>query len=158
MAMKDKMMDFMMGKMSKEDKEEMMGKMMEKFFADFSPEEKQKMMEEMMPKMMEGVDMMDMMPKMMMTMMGGGKGECGPMEMMSRMKESGKEKEASMMPRMMIEMMPKCVEMVLPNLPAEEKVDFVLRMVASLVEQGSAGLSEDEKKDFVSRVMNKVKE
>jgi hypothetical protein len=70
MGMKDKMMDFMMGKMSKEDKEEMMDKMMEKFFADFSPEEKQKMMEEMMPKMMEGVNMMEMMPKMMMSMMG----------------------------------------------------------------------------------------
>ena len=51
MAMMDKMMGFMMGRMSKEDK--------------------QKMMEEMMPKMMEGVNMMEMMPKMM-GMMGGG--------------------------------------------------------------------------------------
>ncbi len=158
MTMKDKMMDFMMGKMSKEEKEEMMGKMMEKFFADFSQEEKQKMMEEMMPKMMEGVNMMEMMPRMMMTMMGGGEAECGPMEMMSRMKESGKEKEASMMPQMMMEMMPKCVEMMLPNVPSEKRIDFVLNMVVTLVGHGSAGLSEDEKKDFISKVMDKVRE
>jgi hypothetical protein len=157
MGMKDKMMDFMMGKMSKEDKEEMMGKMMERFFAEFSPEEKQKMMEEMMPKMMEGVNMKEMMPKMMMSMMRGGEGECGPMEMMSQMKAGGREKEASMMPQMMMEMMPKCLEMMLPNVPAEKKIDFVLKMVTSLVEHGGAGMSENEKKDFISNVIAQVK-
>jgi hypothetical protein len=33
MGIMDKMMEFMMGRMSKEEKEEMMGKMMDKFFS-----------------------------------------------------------------------------------------------------------------------------
>ncbi len=41
--MMDKMMEFMMGRMSKEDKEETMGKMMDKFFADMTIEDKKKM-------------------------------------------------------------------------------------------------------------------
>jgi len=71
MSMMDGMMDFMMGRMSEEEKENMMDRLMEKFFADMTAEEKQKMMEKMMAKMMEGVNMMDVMPKMMMGMMGG---------------------------------------------------------------------------------------
>ncbi len=50
MSMMDKMMEFMMGRMSKEEKEAMMGRMMDKFFADMISEDKQKMMAEMMPK------------------------------------------------------------------------------------------------------------
>ena len=42
---------------------------MEKFLAGMTAEDKQMIMENMMPKMMEGVDMMQMMPKMMMEMM-----------------------------------------------------------------------------------------
>lgn len=154
MGMMEKMMGFMMGKMSKEEKEGMMSKMMDKFFADMTVEDKQKMMEEMMPKMMEGVNMMEMMPKMMMSMMGGGEGQVG---MMSKMMEGGQEKEMSMMPLMMTEMMPLCLVMMLPKMPKENKIDFVLKMVISLMEQGSVGMSEEEKKDFVSKVTDKVK-
>lgn len=157
MGMMEKMMDRMMGKMSKEEKEDMMSKMMDKFFADMTAEDKQKMMEEMMPKMMEGVNMMEMMPKMMMSMMGGGEGQGGMTGMMSKMMEGGKEKDMSMMPLMMTEMMPNCLVMMLPKMPKEKKIEFVLKMVASLMEQGIAGMSEEEKKDFVSKVSNKVK-
>ncbi len=139
MGMMEKMMDRMMGKMSKEEKEGMMSKMMDKFFADMTVEDKQKMMEEMMPKMMEGVNMMEMMPKMMMNMMGGGEGLGG------------------MMPLMMTEMMPLCLVMMLPKMPKENKIEFVLKMVTSLMEQGGAGMSEEEKKGFVSKVTDKVK-
>ncbi len=132
MGMMEKMMDFMMGKMSKKEKEDMMSKMMDKFFADMTVEDKQKMMEEMMPKMMEGVNMMEMMPKMMMSMM-------------------------EMMPQMVTEMMHMCLVMMLPKMPKDSKIDFVLKMVASLMEQGIAGMSEEEKKDFVSKVTDKVK-
>jgi len=94
MGMMDKMMEFMTGRMSKEDKEQMMDKMMEKFFGDMTAAEKQKMMAEMMPKMMEGVNMMDLMPQMMMTMMGGGQSGEGMMSrmmgMMSGMHAGGK--------------------------------------------------------------------
>jgi|GEM_PF-5571205 len=44
MGFKDKMMDRMMGKMSKEEKQNMMDKMMENFLADMTAEDKQKMM------------------------------------------------------------------------------------------------------------------
>ncbi len=69
MGIMDNMMEFMTGRMSKEEKEQMMNKMMEKFFADMTVEDKQKMMNEMMPKMMEGINMAEMMPQMMMRMM-----------------------------------------------------------------------------------------
>ncbi len=157
MGMMEKMMDRMMGKMSKEEKEDMMSKVMDKFFADMTVEDKQKMMEEMMPKMMEGVNMMEMMPKMMMSMMGGGEGQGGIMGMMSKMMEGGKEKEMLIMTQMMHEMMPNCLVMMLPRMPKENKIEFVLKMVTSLMEQGGAGMSEKEKKDFVLKVTDKVK-
>ena len=72
MSIKDKMMESMMDKMSKEEKLAMMDTMMEKFFADLTAEDKQKMMHKMMPQMMgEGMGMMGMMKGMMAGMMGG---------------------------------------------------------------------------------------
>ena len=135
----DKMMESMMGGMSKEEKQEMMGKMMGKFFADMTAEDRQKMMEQMMPKMMEGINMMDMMPKMIMGMMSGGE-----------------KTEMPMMPQMMPEMMPYCLGMMLPNMPKEKRIDFVLKMVTTLVEQGCVGMSNEEKADFVAKVVEKV--
>ncbi len=102
------------GAKSKEEKDEMMDKMMRQFFADMTAEDKQKMMAEMMPKMMEGVNMMEMMPRTMAQMMMG--------------------------------MMPKCLKIMLPKVPKEKRIDFVLEMVSTLEEQASAGLSEDEKR------------
>ncbi len=68
----DEMMEAMIGSMSKEDRQAMMAKMMDKFFAGMTAEDKQSMMEQMMPKMMEGINMAEMMPRMMMGMMGHG--------------------------------------------------------------------------------------
>lgn len=155
MGMMDRMMEFMIGRMSKEEKEDMMEKMMEEFFADMTAEDKQKMMESMMPKMMEGVNMMEMMPKMMMGMMGGCEGECncGTMGMMG----GSQQGEMQMMPHMMLEMMPACLKTMLPSFPKEKRVDFVLNMVTVLVEQGSVGMSDEEKADLVAKVIEKVK-
>ena len=125
----------MMDRMSKEEKQEMMGKMMEKFLANMAADDKQKMM--------EGVNMMQMMPQMMMGMM-------------SKMMGGDKQMEMPMMPQMMTEMMPKCLEMMLPGLPKEKRVDFVSRMVSILVEQGCVGMSEEEKKDFRAKVLEKL--
>ena len=154
MSMMDRMMDFMMGRMSKEEKETMMGGMMDKFFADMTTDDKSKMMAQMMPKMMEGVNMMEMMPRMMMSMMGGEEGEGGMMGMMSKMKEGGKE--MPMMPQMMTEMMPRCLTIMLPNIPKEKRIDFVSKMVTTLVEQGSVGMSEEEKKSFRGKLVEKI--
>ncbi len=47
--------------------------------------------------------------------------------------------------------------MMLPNMPKERRIDFVLNMVTTLVEQGCVGMSDDEKEDFVAKVVEKVK-
>lgn len=132
MSMTDKMMEFMMGEMSKGDKE----KMMDKFFADMTADDRRKMMAQMMPKMMEA----------MRTMMG----------MMSRMKGSGEKMEMPMMHQMMAEMMPQCLTMMLPDLTNEERIDFVATMVDMFVEQCSAGMSEEEKKGFRGKLAERI--
>jgi hypothetical protein len=103
MNFKDKMMDNMMGKMSPEERKDMMDKMMETFFANMTPEEKQDMMNNMMPKMME--QMMggsstapgeNPMMKMMGSMMGGSgpmMGGSGMMGMMEKMMGNGDKKD-----------------------------------------------------------------
>ena len=149
----DEMMGAMMGSMSKEERQDMMGTMMEKFFADMTVEDKQKMMEQMMPKMMEGINFMEMMPRMMM---GGDESAGGMMGMMSQMMGSGKEKGMPIMPNMMTQMMPHCLNMMLPNVPKEERVEFVLDMVAKLIEQGSVGMTDEEKDEFMARILEKI--
>ena len=108
-----------------------------------------------MPKMMEGVNMMDIMPKMMMGMMGGGEKGAGMMGMMSQMMSGGQGKGMPM-PRMMTQMMPHCLNIMLPSVPKGERVDFVLNMITTLMEQGAAGMSEEEKNEFVAKVLEKV--
>ncbi len=89
MSLKEKMMDSMMGKMSKEEKKAMMSSMMENFFDDMTPEDKQGMMQEMMPKMMGGgMPMMGMMQNMMGGMKEGKEGGFNPMDMCKKMMEN----------------------------------------------------------------------
>ena len=156
MHLMDKMMEFMMGRMSEQEKEEMMGKMMDKFFATMAADDKKAMMAEMMPKMMAGVNMMEIMPKMMMGMMGGGKGDSGMPGMMAQMMGGGGQTPGTMMPHMMSEMMPHCLGTMLPAMPKESRMDFILKMIDIEMEKGCAGLTEDEKKNFVARVIEKV--
>lgn len=93
---KDKMRDSMMGKMSSEDKKEMMEKMMEHFFSGMKEEEKHEFMKEMMPKMMHH---MRGHRGAMIGMMGCGPGKKGEKgfspwemcrEMMSSMRQSSR--------------------------------------------------------------------
>ncbi len=74
----------------------------------------------------------------MMGMMGGG------------------EDEGGMMSKMMMGMMPQCLKVMLPNMPKEKRVDFVLEMVTTLVEHGCTGMSDNEKEDFVTKLIEKV--
>lgn len=137
MGLKDKMMERMIDKMSKEEKQEMMDKMMDKFFSSMTKAERKEMMKTMMPKMMNNMFkdmssadkqelMMTMMPQMMGMMFGGdgGGGSTSPMASMMEMmmgpapapKKSVKTKngkkvetpEAPAMPPMM-KMMEKCM-------------------------------------------------
>jgi hypothetical protein len=100
MGLKEKMFESMMGKMSAEEKSQMMQGMMDKFFENMSADEKKEMMNNMMPKMMSGMmdgkggSMMDMMKNMIGGMMGcktegteknDGSKDFNPMEMCKKM-------------------------------------------------------------------------
>jgi hypothetical protein len=116
---------------------------MEKFFAGMTAEDKQRMMEQMMPRMMG--------------MMGGDRGG-GMMGMMSQMMGGGQGTGAGtpMMGQMMTQMMPHCISTVLPGLPKNERVEFILKMIGTLMEHGSAGMSQEEKDDLVARALEAI--
>lgn len=85
MGFKEKMMESMMGNMSKEERSAMMDNMMDQFFGNMSTEEKQDMMKNMMPKMMGGGSMMEMMR----SCCGGDESEgFNPMDMCRKMMTS----------------------------------------------------------------------
>ncbi|MGD1046075.1 MAG: hypothetical protein ABR936_12270 [Bacteroidota bacterium] len=115
MGIKNKMADFIMGKMTSEEKGVMMDQMMNKFFEGMKPEEKQKIMEDMMGKFMGTMTgeekqtmMQTMLPNIMGSMMGGGTGSPmmnmmsmimggkGPMGMMKSAKGNGDSSEGQM--------------------------------------------------------------
>ena len=145
MGMMEKFMGMMMGRMSKEDKEAMMSKMTDKFFEGMTKEDKQKMMNEMMPKMMEGMNMMDMMSGMMTN--------GGMMGMMSGMMGSPDKMEMPPMMKMMEEMMPHCLQTMIPYLPKEQRKDFALKITDGLLN----GMSGDEKEEFLKKVGERIK-
>ncbi len=158
MGLMDKMMEFMVGRMDKDEKETMMDQMMDKMLADFTVEEKQKLIETMMPKMMEGVNMMEIMPKMMMQMMGGGDGEMSGMGDMSAMIQgAGSGSDMPMMPKMMTTMMPECLNVLLPYVPKETRTDFAVRLVDTLVKKGGEGMSAEENKELLEKIRNIIK-
>jgi hypothetical protein len=55
-----------------------------------------------------------------------------------------------------VEMMPRRLRMLLPNMPQEERIDFALQLVTILTEQGTVGMSEEEKGAFVAKVVEKM--
>lgn len=71
--------------------------------------------------------------------------------------KEGMEGDISGMSHMMTEMMPYCLEMMLPNVTKEKRIDFVLNMVNTLVEKGSAGMSAEEKEDFLTELEKRIK-
>ena len=57
---------------------------------------------------------------------------------------------------MMMEMTPQCLKMMLPRVAKEQRVEFALTMVATLMKAGSAEMSEEEKADFAAKVVQRV--
>jgi hypothetical protein len=72
------------------------------------------------------------------------------MGMMSKMMQGDK-------PEMMMEMMPKCLGMMLQNMQKKDRIAFTLEMVSALMEQTCIGMSEEEKKDFMAKLVEKIK-
>jgi hypothetical protein len=45
---------------------------------------------------------------------------------------------------------------MVPGMPKEERVDFVVGMVGALVEHGSAGMSEEERNELTAKILERV--
>ena len=138
MKFMEKMMGFLMDRTSNEEKYELMAEMMEQFFATMTLEDKQRMMEAMMPRMRSVMD-------------EGEATYCIP-----ETREGGQGMEMAGMPQMMMHMMPHCLEMMLPQVAKDQRKEFTLQMVATLMEHCCGDMSEEEKQDFMAQVMEKV--
>ena len=122
--------------------EAMMDKMMGKFFEGMTKEDKEKMM----PQRMEGMTMMDMMSGMM----GGEHG--GMMDMVSGMMGDNQGEGIPPMAQMMQEMIPHCLEMMLPYVPKDMRADFAAKLVKSLLQSGVIGMTADEKNEYAGKI------
>ncbi len=135
-----------------------MKSMMEKCFAGMGADEKKEICETMMGKMTEGLDMKEMMPKMMMGMMSGGAGD-GPGGMqgkMSKMINGGPEQHMSQLPEMMLKsMMPHCIGMMLPAIDPDKRGEVSADILSAIVEKGSAGMSDQQLQSF-RKTLNEV--
>ena len=138
--------------MNEGERHAMMESMMEQCFGGMGIEEKKQMLAAMMGKMTEGLDMKQMMPKMMMGMMSGGTGEGsqGMPEMMDKMMRGGPEQHMSQMPEMMLKtMMPHCIGMMLPAIDADRRGEVAAAILSAIVEKGSIGLSDAQMRSFL---------
>jgi Na+/citrate or Na+/malate symporter len=140
------------GSMNEGERQAMMQTMMEQFFGGMGADEKKEMCATMMGKMTEGLDMKEMMPKMMMGMMSGGAGD-GPgkmQDMMHKMMQGGHEQQMSQMPEMMLKtMMPHCIGMMLPAIDPDKRGEVAAAILSVIVEKGSVGLSDHQMRSFL---------
>jgi hypothetical protein len=142
------------------ERKEMAQSMMEQMFGGMSADEKKDMCAAMMGKMTEGLDMKEMMPKMMMGMMSGGaEDDPGHMqEMMAKMKGGGAEQHMGQMPEMMLKMMmPHCIGMMLPEIEADKRGEAAAAIVSTLAEKGTSGMTEEEGQAFLKTLRDAVK-
>jgi Na+/citrate or Na+/malate symporter len=139
------------GSVNKDDRQAMMRSMMEQFFGGMGADEKKEMCATMMGKMIEGLDMKEMMPKMMMGMMSGGAGD-GPgkmHEMMAQKMQGGSGQQMSQMPEMMLKMMmPHCIGMMLPAIDMDKRGEVAAAIVAAILEKGSVGMSGEQSRSY----------
>lgn len=129
--------------MHENERKAMMESMMGQFFGSMSAEEKKEMCATMMGKMTEGLDMTEIMPKMMMGMM-------------SRSAHGGPEQKMLQMPELMLtKMMPHGIGIMLPTIDPDKRGEAATAILSAIVEKGSAGMSGEQKRVFLDR-LNKV--
>jgi hypothetical protein len=137
--------------MNREERQAMMRSMMEQFFGGMGADEKKEMCATMMGKMTEGLDMKEMMPKMMMGMMSGGAGD-GPgkmHEMMAEKMQGISGQQMSQMPEMMLKMMmPHCIGMMLPAIEMDKRGEVAAAILSAIVEKGSVGMSDGQIRSY----------
>lgn len=124
----EKMMKFMFDRLPKEDIEEMIPVII----GDMSSEERRELMASMMPKMMEGMNMKDMMPKMMGADVG-----CRP--------QAGTSTTGARMTGTMADMLPHCLTVAAKQVPADERTATVVHLLVALVESGCQTIESSER-------------
>ena len=142
---------------SKEDRHAMMNSMMEQCFGGMSADEKQEMCATMMAKMTEGIDMKEMMPKMMMGMMTGSSGDKsgGMPDMMSKMMHCDSDPQ---MPEMMLKgMVPHCIGMMLPKIEPDKRGEIGAAILSVVIEKGSVGMSDEQMRAFLKALDDVMK-
>ena len=77
--------------------------------------------------------------------------------MMPRLMASNIKNSRGRMPQIMAELMPKCLETLLPKLSKEDRVNFVLQMISILIEKGSVRMTEKERQEFVFKIAEQVR-
>ena len=136
---------------NKAERQAMMKSMMEQFFGGMGADEKKEMCATMMGKMTEGLDMKEIMPKMMMGMMpgGAGGGPGGIQEMMAKKMHAGSEPQPLQMPEMMLKMMmPHCIGMMLPAIDPDKRGEVSAAILSAIVDKGSVGMSDKQNQSF----------
>lgn len=95
---------------------------------------------------------MSMMQKMMGKMMEGMEG------MMSSHCQGESAEGSHKMPAMMIEMMPRCLQTMLPGLERQQRVEFALRMMRVLGEQAANGMTDVERQELTAQLEAAVRD
>jgi hypothetical protein len=147
--------------MNKDDRQAMMKSMIEQFFGGMGANEKKDMCATMMSKMTEGLDMKEMMPKMMMGMMSGGADDSPGKahETMAQKMHGASEPQMSQMPEMMLKtMMPHCIGMMLPAIDPSRRGEVAAALLSAIVEKGSVGMSNEEAEAFFEALSRKLDE
>jgi len=155
---------------------EMMEKMMPMMLEDVDMLE---LMPRVMPKMLEGIKINELLGKlltelpkalaevvpvikMVVDMIPESTKEKAPKVMMEVMPEIGKRVMPVMMegksvddcmPRMMMEMMPHCLAELLPKIPTERRIEFILLMASIQAEKGRDGMSGEDRERVGAQVM-----
>lgn len=137
--------------MDKDERQAMMKSMIEQFFAGMGADEKKEMCATTMGKLTEGLDMKEMMPKMMMGMMSGAAGErpAKMHETMAKKMQGGHEQQMVQMPEMMLkQMMPHCIGMMLPTIQPEKRSEVAAAILSAIVEKGASGMTDEQARSF----------
>jgi hypothetical protein len=61
------------------------------------------------------------------------------------------------MPQIMADLMPKCLETLMPKLSKHERFDLALQIISVLVDKGTERMSEEEKKEFIFLIDSKIR-
>ncbi len=101
MKLTERIIENFIGRMSQEEKEALLEKVMEKFFDEMTPEEKQQLVEKMAQKLLEGVEITELLPRIMATMWKGAETdeeEPGILDKMTKLASETGEKLSEIIP------------------------------------------------------------